>query len=276
MGLCRVRPHQVQDLAGQLQEALQDGVRALAPGLVVELVDDAQQAAQLGPRGGRDGDGAVVLVVRFGGGCRGRLAGLDQPADDVQERLALVEMGDAGDVQDLQGVQPPGTGGHHPGQGRAVVRVGDGAQALLQVADLRHGEQGEPAHHGVRDVLVLEALDDGVAVLVLAVQDGGVAPALRGADALADGVDDGDRLVLLATADHDLDLEPVLALRPQALVRLEADRLPQMSRFAAASTLPGERKFSSIRSRGGGPGGVPLGSWAGGWLKRRSNSAKAA
>ena len=89
-------------------------------------------------------------------------------------RGAAVEVVGAGDAQDLQGVQAPRAGGHHADEGGAVVGVRDGAQALLQVPDLGRLEQAQAADDGVRDVLVPEPGHDGVAVLVLAVQDGDV------------------------------------------------------------------------------------------------------
>ena len=83
-------------------------------------------------------------------------------------------------------------------------RVRDRAERLLQVADLRRGEQAQPADDGVRDVLVAQPRHDRVAMLVLAVQHGDVRPALRRAVLVADGVDDRDRLVLRAGAGHHL------------------------------------------------------------------------
>ena len=52
--------------------------------------------------------------------------------------------------------------------------------------------------------------------------------------------------------------------------------LRPIRRLAAVSTFSIERKFCSMRRRGGSPGARPSGSWMGGREKRRSNSVKAA
>ena len=125
-------------------------------------------------------------------------------------------------MEDLEGVQAPRAGGHHPGQGDVVVRIRDGAQRLLEVADLRRREQRQAADHGVRDVLVSQPRHDRLAVLVLPVQDRGVRPFRVLAKPIADGIDDDDRLVLRAGADDQVDLLAHPALGAQPLVRLEA------------------------------------------------------
>ena len=172
------------------------------------------------------------------------------------DQVAPVEAGHPGDVEDLERVEPPRAGGHHPGQRDVVVGVGDGPERLLEVADLGQLEQRQPADHRVRDVLVAQPGDDRVAVLVLAVEDGDVRPARasvgrprRGADR----VDDDDRLVLGPGADDELDRVARLALGPQALVRLEAGLVARRS----GGWRPGGRcrsSGSSARSGGGAAG----------------------
>ena len=206
LGLQGAGRQEVQDHAGSLEVALQDGVRALAPGERVELLDGGQQGAQPGPKLRR----GVVRVPLRGG--------------DVHQGGAAVEVVQAADAQDLQGVQSPRAGGHHADEGGAVVGVRDGAQALLQVPDLGRLEQAQAAHHGVRDVLVPEPRHDGVAVLVLAIQDGDVVAAAAAPlpRERLDGVDDGDGLVLGACAAVELHRDSLVLVGPEALVRLEA------------------------------------------------------
>ena len=62
MRIRRVRAEQVDHDAGQLEVALEDRVRALAPGLVVELVDGRAEPAELGAGRRRRGDGVVALL----------------------------------------------------------------------------------------------------------------------------------------------------------------------------------------------------------------------
>ena len=97
------------------------------------------------------------------------LASGDDVADRVDE-VALVEPGHSGNVEDLEGVEPPRAGGHHPGQGDVVRGVRDGPEGLLEVADLGCLEQRQAADHRVRDVLVAQPSDDRVAVLLLAIR----------------------------------------------------------------------------------------------------------
>src|SRR5450432_3657259 len=47
--LAGIRADQVEDLAGSLDETLEQGERAFAPGLGSQLVERLEQAAQLGP-----------------------------------------------------------------------------------------------------------------------------------------------------------------------------------------------------------------------------------
>ncbi len=97
------------------------------------------------------------------------------------------------------------------------------------------------------------------------------------AEPLADAVDDGDRLVLGAAALDDLHLRPSGRSLHSFLSGSKRVWLRPISRLAASSTRATERKFCSIRRAAGGcPGGVASGSCAGGRLKRRSNSLKAA
>ena len=99
----------------------------------------------------------------------------DRP--DGLEQVRPIELRRPRHAQDLEGIEPPRTGGHHPHQRDVVVRVGDRPERLLEVADLGRVEQAQPADDGVRDVLVPQPRDDGLAVAVLAVQDGDVGPA---------------------------------------------------------------------------------------------------
>ena len=251
LGLQGAGGQQVQHGAVELQVPLQDGVRAVAPGARVELLDGGEQVAQLRAEGGIDGDAplgrgravgravvavravvgvvatvravaAVTAVVAVAAVERGQLdlAAVHQPVDG-REQVAAVELGVADDLQDLQRVQAPRAAGHHPHEGGIVGGVRDGAQGLLQVPDLRRLEEGQAADDGERDVLGLEAVHDGVAVLVLAVQDGDVVPGAAGGMERADGVDDGDGLVLGPGADVELDGGAVGLVGPQALVGRE-------------------------------------------------------
>ena len=191
-------------------------VGALAPGQRGELVERGERAggASRGSRGATStrcvwrGGGATAGAVggrrsgRLRAGARGRrpsrpryryrsTAGLgcrrsssthrprsrriDDLPDDLDD-VASVVAGHPGDLQDLDGVEPPRSGRHHPDQGDVLVRVGDRAEALLEVADLGRLEQRQPTDDGVRDVLVAEPRDDRLAVPVLAVEDGDVGP----------------------------------------------------------------------------------------------------
>ena len=47
------------------------------------------------------------------------------------------------DAQDLERIEPPRTGGHHPDERDVVVRVGDRPQRLLEVADLGRRRTGD-------------------------------------------------------------------------------------------------------------------------------------
>ena len=109
------------------------------------------------------------------------LPGRRRSSRTASSRCAPVEPRHPGDPQDLERVEPPRAGGHHPDQRDVVVRVRDRPQRLLQVADLRRLEQRQPADDRVRDVLVAQPGDDRLAVLVLAVEDGDVRPAAAGA-----------------------------------------------------------------------------------------------
>ena len=140
---------------------------------------DAEQLPQLRPRRGRRIDlrGGGVLVTL------GDDIGLDPPGvDDGLGGLDQVRRSNFAirlTLQDLERIEPPRAGGHHPHQRDVVVRVRDRPQRLLQVADLRRREQRQPADDGVRDVLVAQPRHDRLAVLVLAIQDGDVRPAVR-------------------------------------------------------------------------------------------------
>ena len=209
MRIGRADGDHVEHLAGQLQVALEDGERALPPGLRLELLDHVEQPAQLRAQGGL---GAGVCACLRGG----------HDLLDHVDQVGLVEPRGAADVEDLERVQAPRAGGHHPGQRHVVVRIRDGAQALLQVPDLRRGEQREAAHHRVRDVLLLQPGDDRLAVLVLPIQDRHLRPGRARVVVRLHGVHDGHRLVLRPATDDDLHLAAVLAAGPQPLVRLEA------------------------------------------------------
>ena len=248
LGLQGAGGQQVQDGAVELQVPLQDGVRAVPPGARVELLDGGEQVAQLRAEGGIDGDAplgrgravgraevavcsvvgvvatvrAVAAVVAVAAVERGQL---DLPAvhqaADGREQVAAIELGVAADLEDLQRVQAPRAAGHHPHEGGIVGGVRDGTQGLLQVPDLRRLEEAQAADDGERDVLGLEAVHDGVAVLVLAVQDGDVVPGAAGGMERADGIDDGDGLVLGPGADVELDGGAVGLVGPEALVGRE-------------------------------------------------------
>ena len=194
-------------------------MRPVAPGPRVELLDRRQQDAQLRPQGGVDRGLSPAVVLA--GGVLGGLAGVDH-AVDCGEQVAPVEPGVAADAEDLEGVQPPRAAGHHPHQGGVVRGIGDGAQGLLQVPDLGRLEQGQAADDGEWDVLGLEAVHDEVAVLVLAVQDRDVAPVPALVLERADGVHDGDGLVLATGAHVELDGAALGLVGGQDLVRREA------------------------------------------------------
>ena len=174
----RVGRDQVEHGPGPLEEPLEDGVRALAERQRVELVERVLELAQLGARHRRGIDHLALGTV---------LAPLVDDVDldlprrddrpDGLEQVRPIELRRPRHAQDLEGIEPPRTGGHHPHQRDVVVRVGDRPERLLEVADLGRVEQAQPADDGVRDVLVPQPRDDGLAVLVLAVQDGDVGPA---------------------------------------------------------------------------------------------------
>ena len=169
----------------------------------------------LARRSGGRGDG-VVALLRIDA-----LALRDERGDDVVQ-VRPVEARDAADVEDLERVEPPRAGGHDAGQGDVVVGIGDGSQRLLEIADLRRGEQAQPADDGVRDVLVAQPRDDRLAVLVLAVEDGGVRPVRVLAEPLANAIDDGDGLVLGTAAHDDPDIEAFGPFGSETLVRFES------------------------------------------------------
>ena len=149
-------------------------------------------------------------------------AGVDE-LDDRLDEVALVEGGVLGHRQDLERIEPPRAGGQRPHEGDVIDRVRDRAHALLEVADLRRREQRQATDDGVRDVLLAQPRDDRLAVLVLAVQDGDVVPALRVADERLDRVDDRDRLVVGPAAGVDLDRLAVGSLGPKPLVGQEPE-----------------------------------------------------
>ena len=132
--------------------------------------------------------------------------------DDV-DVVPVVVAGHASDLQDLERIEAPGRGGHHAYERHVLVRVGDGSQALLEVADLRRLEEREAADHGVGDALVAQAGDDGLAVAVLAIEDREAGPVGRlgiGGDGVPatlglDAVHDLACLVLDVGRDHELD-----------------------------------------------------------------------
>ena len=88
----------------------------------------------------------------------------------------MVVRSHATDLEDLQRIEAPGCRGHHAYERDILMRVGDGPQALLEVADLGCLEQGQPADDGVGDALVPQAGNDGLAVAVLAIEDREVRP----------------------------------------------------------------------------------------------------
>ena len=206
---------QIDHGPGELEVALEDRVRTLAPRLAVELVDGGTEPAELGAGCRRRGNG-VVAFLRIGA-----FALRDERRDDVVE-VRPVEARNAADVEDFERVEAPGAGGHDASESDVVVGIGDGAHRLLEIADLRRGEQAQPADHGVRDVLVAQPRDDRLAVLVLTVEDGRVRPVRVLAESLANAVDDGDGLVL-GTAAHDHpDIEAFGPLGSETLVRFES------------------------------------------------------
>ena len=222
----RVGGDQVEDLAGPLEVALEDGVRALAEGQRVELVERTEELAQLCAGAGRGVHlGGLRLFVPVRDPVHLDAPGLDDRLGGL-EQVRAVELRHPGHPEDLERIEPPRPGGHHPDERDVVVRVRDRPQRLFQVADLGRVEQAQPTDDGVRDVLVAQPRHDRLAVLVLAVQDGDIGPAWFRAGPLPhhrlDGVDDGDGLVLRAGADEELDGVAVGAVRAQALVGLEA------------------------------------------------------
>ncbi len=190
-----------------------------------QLVDGVEQPPELGPGFRSDFDAAASSdpTPRWPRSPARCVDPLDRHLPGVDDRpggfeqVAPIEAGHPADRQDLERIEAPRAGRHHPDQGDVVVRVGDGPQALLEVADLGRVEQRQPAHDGVRDLLLAQPGDDLVAVLVLAVQDrdGSTRPAgrRRPAASAADRVDDGDRLILGTGARHDLD-QGALAAEP--------------------------------------------------------------
>ena len=110
------------------------------------------------------------------------------------------------------------------------MRVDDGPQALLQVADLRGLEEREAAHDRVGDALVAQAGDDGFAVPVLAVEHRKAAPvglarrrtARLPAGQGLDAVDDLACLVLEVGGHDQLDRGTASSCRAQDLVRFVA------------------------------------------------------
>ena len=241
LGLQRAGGEQVQERSGPLQVARQDGVGPLAEGQRTQLVEHLQEPAQLCPRLRRDPRGPLVHLA-------GLVRGLtiedvlanDAGAHDAPhgvDHVRPVERCVPGHPQDLNRIQPPRPRGHDPDQRGIVQRVRHGAQSALGVADLGKVEQRQAAHDGERDPLVLELLHDGIAVPVLAVQDGdrvpgGSARLHRVADVVRPGlpwsrqggdrVRDRDRLVLVAVADVDLDGQALVPLRDEALGGVDA------------------------------------------------------
>ncbi len=220
VGVRGVRRDEVEHLAGELQEPVKQGEGTVTPRPRLELFDDAEQAAESGARGRLGGDGDTD------GPVVGRLR-LDVPAGhdvpDGVDEMPSIELGHARDVQDLQRIQAPRSGGHHPRQRDVIVRVRDRPEALLQVTDLGGGEQRQAARDRVWDVLVTQTGDDGVAVLVLAVQDCHVRPMrVVGIHPGADRVHDGHGLVLRPGTRDELDGVAGRPLRPEALVRFVA------------------------------------------------------
>ena len=155
-------------------------MRALAEGQRVQLVERAQELAQLRAVPAAASTSAV-------GGPSSRRSATSSTSSwpvatialTVSSRCARSNFAIRRDPQDLQRIEPPRAGGHHPDERDVVVRVRDRAQRLLQVADLRRLEQAQAADDGVRDVLVAQPRHDRLAVLVLAVQDGDVGPRCR-------------------------------------------------------------------------------------------------
>ena len=75
-------------------------------------------------------------------------------------------------MEDLDRVESPRPGRHHPDERDVLLGVSDRPQALLEIADLRRREQRQAAGDGVRDPFVAKPGDDRLAVLVLAVEHG--------------------------------------------------------------------------------------------------------
>ena len=117
-------------------------MRALAERQRVELVERAEELAQLGA-GHRRGIDRLVL----GPSSRRSLTTSTSTCPDATidldglEQVRPVELRHPGDAQDLERIEPPRTGGHHPDQRDVVVRVGDRPERLLEVADLGRVEQ---------------------------------------------------------------------------------------------------------------------------------------
>ena len=166
---------EVQHQAGPLEEALEDRVRALAEGQRVELIERAEQLAQLA-RGA-----AGLHLGRRASSCRSGRVDLDL-ADSTIALIVSSRCARSNFAIRLTRRISSASSRHGPAviirtSGGVVVRVRDGAERLLEVADLGRLEQAQPADDGVRDVLVAQPGDDRLAVLVLAVQDRDVRPA---------------------------------------------------------------------------------------------------
>ena len=178
------------------------------------------------------------------------------------------------DPEDLERVEPPRAGGHHPDQRDVVVRVRDRAERLLEVADLGRLEQAQPADDGVRDVLVPQPRHDRLAVLVLAVQDRDVGPAAAGP--VADLVDLIASTIATASssgagADDELDRRsPSGRSVARRLSGSKRVSLWPISRLAAVRTWPhGAEVLLDPEARRRAGRWRASGSWAGGRAKRR-------
>ena len=171
--------------------------------------------------------------------------------------------------EDLERVEPPRARGHHPHERDVVLGVRDRPQALLEVPDLRRLEQRQAADDGVRDVLVAQPRDDGVAVLVLAIQDGDVRPGRRPVAAVATARTDASTIATASSSGPAQTWSstgtPAVALGPQALVGLVAGlvaarsagwrrsgrgrRSGSSARSGAASAVPGARPSRIVGGR---------------------------
>ncbi len=224
----------------------------------VELLDDAQQAAQLGPRGGRDGavpssssSAPVAVAVGVSPVSTSR-----RTTSRSGSRLSKCAMRVTWRISSASRRQGPAV----------IIRVRAGPSCGLamarrpcsrsRISGMANRESPPTTVYGMSSSWSRATMASRCWCLRYRTA---VAPGLAGVVVLLHGVHDRHRLVLRPGADHDLHLAPVLALRAQPLVRFEADEVAQISRFAAASTCPASGsspRSADGRRAGRGPVGV--------------------